>query len=122
MQADTDGQSDRWTKQQKGTQANWLAGWLVDCKDRLAEIAEWLSDYISLLTGWTVDRLDKQSNILNPARLFSYKCQTGVGSVCLPDWEEKRVTERGKSRGRDRHTQRHRQGYGTMLAHQCSDR
>ncbi len=57
------------------------AGRLVDCKERLAGISEWLSDYISWLTVWTVDRLDKQSRHLKAAHLFLHKCHTAEGSV-----------------------------------------
>lgn len=70
----------------------------TDCKDWLAGIAEWLPDYISWLTGWTVDQLDKRSHTLNPPHLFLYKCQTAVGSVCWPDWEGERD---GKRAGRE---------------------
>lgn len=62
-----------------------LAGWLVDCTDQLAGVAEWLYDCISWMTGWIVDQLDKRSHILNQAHLFLCKCQTAVGSVCWPD-------------------------------------
>lgn len=45
----------RWTVRQMDEEAERhtgkMTGWLVDCKDQLAGITEWLSDYISWLTG-----------------------------------------------------------------------
>lgn len=39
-QTDTDGQTDRWTNQQKGTQTSWLARWWLDCKERLEPLSD----------------------------------------------------------------------------------
>lgn len=86
-----------------------LAGWVVDCKDRLAGIAEWLSDYVTWLTGWTVDQLDKRSHTLNPAHLFLCRCQTAVRSVRWPVWEMERGwrdrPERQGERDKERETE-----------------
>lgn len=74
-----------------------LASGSVDCKDRLAGISEWLSDYISSVTGWTVDRLDKWSHSFKLHHLFLHKCQTAVGSVWLGGREKWTDSREGQS-------------------------
>lgn len=115
----------RWAVRQMDEATEMLTGKLasgsVDCKDRLAGISEWLSDYISGLTGWNVDRLDKWSHSFKLDHLFLHKCQTAVGSVWLGGRDRWTDSMEGQRRGRERGRESARQGYGIMFAHQHSD-
>ena len=54
--------TDGWRKADR--KAGWLAG-----------VWEWLPDYINLLIGWTVDRLNRWLRSSKPDHLILYKHQ-----------------------------------------------